>query len=73
MIKPTLENFDTVWIKTANGGKRTACIVKVEGTGIYAKHWKKQIKLADALEMIKSMELISDGSAVNRIQIYKSI
>ncbi|WNA15571.1 hypothetical protein [Acinetobacter phage HFM1] len=71
MIKPTLENFDAVWVKTSQDGKRTACIVKIEGEGRYAQHWKKQIKLSDALKMIESMALVSDYSAVNRIQVYK--
>jgi hypothetical protein len=70
MLKPTLENFDTIWIKTSQEGKRTACIVKIEGIGRYAKHWKKQIKLSDALEMIKSMTLESSDSAMNKIEVY---
>lgn len=44
MIKPTLENFDTLWIKTNQDGKRTACIVKIEGCEKYGLHHKKQIK-----------------------------
>jgi hypothetical protein len=70
MLKPTLENFDTLWIKTSQEGKRTACIVKIEGIGSYAKHWKKQIKLTDALKMIESMTLESIESAVNKIEVY---
>ena len=70
MLKPTLENFDTLWIKTNQDGKRTACIVKIEGLGRYAKHWKKQIKLADALKMIESMTLDSVESATNKIEVY---
>ena len=63
MIKPTLENFDTLWIKNNNSVKQTACIVKIEGIGRYAKHWKKQIKLVDALEMVKEMTLQNDVSS----------
>ena len=70
MLKPTLENFDNLWIKTSPEGKRTACIVKVEGVGRFASNWKKQIKLSLALEMIKNMTLQSSGSAVNKIEVY---
>ena len=69
-MKPTLNNFDTLWIKTAQNGKSTACIVKIEGVEPYALHHKKQIKIADALEMIKSMVIQSDSSANQRIQVY---
>lgn len=55
MIKPALDNFDTVWIKTSTSGRRTACIVKIEGD----KHWKHQIPLADALVIVKRMRLVS--------------
>ena len=73
MIKPTLENFDKLWVKTAQGGKRTAFIVKVDGIGRYANHWKKQIKLSDALQMIENMILESCESAVNKIEVYAKI
>lgn len=72
-MKATLNNFDTLWIKTAQCGKRTACIVKIEGIAPYELHHKKQIKLADALEMIKSMVLQSDSSANQRIQVYTPV
>lgn len=73
MLKPTLENFDKLWVKTAQGGKRTACVVKIEGVGRYAKHWKKQIKLSEALQMIESMSLESTESATNKIEVYAPI
>lgn len=69
MIKPTLDNFDTIWIKTAQCGKRTACIVKND----FAKSYKKAIKLADALTMIGSMNLDSDSCGNVRIQVYSKL
>lgn len=73
MLKPTLENFDKLWIKTAQSGKRTACIVKIEGVGRYAKHWKKQIKLSEALKKIENMTLERSEAAVNKIEVYAPI
>lgn len=70
MFKPTLENFDALWIKTSQDGKRTACIVKIEGCAKYGKHHKKQIKISDALKIVENMILQSDSSANNRIQVY---
>lgn len=66
MIKPTLNDFDAIWIKTSQNGKRTACIVKNE---FHLAH-KKAIKLADALKMIETMTLKSDSAANVRIQVY---
>ena len=62
-----LEN-QRIWIITSNQTKRmTASLV----TEVKGKFYKKQIKISEALEIIKTKVLESDGSAVKRIQVYK--
>lgn len=62
-----LEN-QRIWIITSNQTKRmTASLV----TEVKGKFHKKQIKISEALEIIKTKVLESDGSAVKRIQVYK--